>query len=400
MDIRRFQRDPADGYILRLVREKGSHTRASLGEATGWARSTVTRRVDALLESGLLTSFGGAPSTGGRPPARFRFNEGAGSLVVVDLGITHSRFALVDLLGNPLIPPEDLSIDLTVGPEDTLPVILESLARQMSASPTPPLAIGVGLPAPIDAATGRPTDPPILSAWDDFPLVAAITAKTATVTFVDKDVNLMALGEHRRCWPDARSLVFVKVGTGIGSGIVLGRRLYRGADGAAGDIGHIQMDGFGDRLCQCGRNGCLEAVAGGAALAAQVSALGRRATNAREVAALSGAGDPEVKAILRGAGVHIGAVLAGVVSIVNPDVIVLGGDLGVEPLILASVRAEVHDRPLALATRHLTVEPSQLGSDAGTFGAAELVVDRLWPSMQRGGSIPPVPAAPQTQSRR
>lgn len=382
MKRQELERDPADGLVLRLVRENGTHTRASLGAATGWARSTVTRRVDALLASGLLTTSGEGTSTGGRPPEQFRFNQRAGSLVVADLGITHSRLALVDLLGNPLEPPTDLELDLTVGPADTLPAIQQTIVDLMDRSETKPLGIGIGLPAPIDAATSRPVDPPILSTWNRYPLAEAVESEFSTATYVEKDVNLMAVGEQRRFWPRARSLLFVKVGTGIGSGIVIRGRLYRGANGAAGDIGHVQLAGYADRLCQCGRNGCLEAVAGGGALAAQISALGRRAVNARAVASLVHSGDPEAKSIVLNAGMHLGVVLAGVVSFANPDVIVLGGDLGVEPLILASVRAEVHSRPLALASRHLSVEPSALGADAGITGAAELVVDRLWPSLQ------------------
>lgn len=377
-----LRRDPADGLVLRLVREAGTHTRASLGAATGWARSTVTRRVDALLESGLLTMAEEGTSTGGRPPEQFRFNQRAGSLVVADLGITHSRMALVDLLGEPLQPPIDLELDMTVGPDDALPVIRRSVQQLTKQMESQPLAIGVGLPAPIDATTGDPVDPPILSAWNRFPLARAVQSEFSAPTFVEKDVNLMAVGEQRRTWPQAHSLVFVKVGTGIGSGIIIGGRLYRGADGAAGDIGHIQLEGFADRLCQCGHNGCLEAVAGGGALATQMSALGRKSPNARAVASLAHSGDSEAKSILRNAGTRIGIVLAGVVSFANPSVIVLGGDLGIEPLVLSSVRAEVHSRPLSLAGRHLVVEPSRLGVDAGIIGAAELVVDRLWPSVE------------------
>lgn len=381
-----LKRDPADGLVLRLVREAGVHTRASLGEATGWARSTVTRRVDGLLESGLLTMGEEAESTGGRPPEQFRFNQQAGSLVVADLGITHSRFAIVDLLGDPLEPPIDLELDLTVGPADTIPIVQAQMERLMKLADNPILGVGVGLPAPIDARTSRPVDPPILSAWNHFPLGEVIGGALSTTAYVEKDVNLMAVGEQRRNWPQASSLVFVKVGTGIGSGIVIRGRLYRGANGAAGDVGHIQLDEFADRLCRCGRNGCVEAVAGGGALAAQISALGRKAPNARAIVSLVRSGDSEAKSMVLRAGTHIGRVLAGVVSFANPEVIVLGGDLGVEPLILSSVRAEVHSRPATLASRDLVVEASRLRSDAGITGAAELVVDRLWPSLELGQS--------------
>ena len=385
MDLNALNRDPADGLVLRLVREAGTHTRASLGSATGWARSTVTRRVDALLESGLLTTGGEATSTGGRPAEQFRFNQHAGSLVVADLGITHSRLALVDLLGNPLETPTDCELDLTAGPSDTLPSIQQTMGELLERADTRPLAIGIGLPAPIEAKTGRPVNPPILSSWNGYPLADTIESEFSIPAYVEKDVNLMAVGEQRRHWPGAHTIVFVKIGTGIGSGIVIHGRLYRGADGAAGDIGHVQLEGFADRLCQCGRNGCLEAVAGGGALAAQISALGRKAANARAVASLVNSGDPEAKSMVRRAGTHIGVVLSAVVSFANPAVIVLGGDLGIEPLVLSSVRAEVHSRPLALASRHLTVEPSQLGANAGIIGAAELVVDRLWPALEVDG---------------
>ncbi len=375
-----LSRDPADGLVLRLVREAGTHTRASLGEATGWARSTVTRRVDALLESGLLAMGDDASSTGGRPPEQFRFNQHAGSLIVADLGVTHSRLALVDLLGNPLEPPIDLEIDLSAGPADTLGVIQQTMKEIVERADDAPLGVGIGLPAPIDASTSLPVDPPLLSAWNRYPLGREIGSALSMPAYVEKDANLMALAEQRRNWSHATSLVFVKVGTDIDSGIVIGGDLYRGANGAAGDIGHIQLEDHADRLCSCGRNGCLEAVAGGRALAAQITALGRKAANARALVSLVQSGDSEAKSLLRRAGTHIGVVLAGAVSFADPEVIVLGGDLGIEPLLVASVRSEIQTRSLTLASGNLVVQPSRLAADAGIIGAAEHLVDRLWPA--------------------
>lgn len=377
-----LRRDLADGLILRLVREAGTLTRAGLGDATGWARSTVTRRVDALLEAGLLEIAGEAGSTGGRPPEQIHFNQRAGALVVADLGVSQSRLALVDLLGNPLDPPIDIELDLTSGPEHTLPTIrdaMEKLAKQAGESL---LAIGIGVPAPIDTRTSLPTDPALLSAWNNYPIRKTVESALSIPVFLEKDANLMALAEQRRNWPQASSLLFVKVGTGVDSGLVIDGNLHRGANGAAGDIGHIQLEGYADRLCNCGRNGCLEAVAGGQALAAQISALGRRAPNARAIVSLVQSGDSEAKSLLRQAGTNIGVVLAGAVSAIDPQVIVLGGDLGVEPLLVASVRAEIQRRSLTLASRHLVVEPSRLTSTAGIIGAAEHVADRLWPALQ------------------
>lgn len=372
--------DTSDGRIIRLVRDAGSMTRGGLIEATGWARSTVTRRVDALAERGLLAVDGEAESSGGRRAALLRFNGDAGRIIAADLGITHSRFATVNLLGRPVNDPSHLELDLSPGPDEIMPRIVETLRRHVDESDVRPLAIVVGLPAPIDARTGRPTNPPILSAWHDHPIIDRITAELSLPTLLEKDVNLMAVGEQRQSWPAATSLVFVKVGTGIGSGIVLDGELYRGATGSAGDIGHIQLDGYTGTLCRCGRYGCLEAVAGGGALATRMRALGRTVDDTRGISALVRSGDPEARAIMREAGQLIGQVLSTVVSFANPEVIVLGGDLGVEPLLIGAARAEIVKRPLELASKDLTFVATTLAEDAGIRGAAALSIDRLWPS--------------------
>lgn len=372
--------DTADGRLIRIVRNSGAVTRAHLLEATGWARSTVSRRVDNLVELGLLSAEGAERSSGGRPASLLRFNGRAGTVLAADLGITHSRLAAVDLLGNAIGQPTDLEVDLSAGPDATITELLAELQAQIAVAAADPLALVVGLPAPIHAETGRPTHPPILSSWHDYPLREELHAAFGVPVFVEKDVNLMALGEQRESWSHARSLICVKVGTGIGSGIVIDGELYRGATGSAGDIGHIQLEGHGATLCRCGRHGCLEAVAGGGALSRQMRALGRTANTSRDVTKLLNAGDSEAKALVREAGRLIGEVLAGIVSFANPEVIVLGGDLGREPLLLGAARAELVRRPLELATNDLHFVASTLSSDAGIRGAAALAIDRLWPA--------------------
>ncbi len=372
--------DAADGRIIRLVRNAGPTTRAGLLESTGWARSTVTRRVDALVDLGLLSTDGAAASSGGRPATLLSFNANAGHILAADLGITHSRIATVNLIGEPITEHIDLELDLSSGPEHALPEILATLREQAALNPTAPLATVVGVPAPIDARSGRPTDPPILSSWHDYPIAEAVTSELGVATFVEKDVNLMALGEQRIAWPKAKSFVFVKVGTGIGSGVVLDGELYRGATGSAGDIGHIQLDGHSKTLCRCGRYGCLEAVAGGGALATRMRALGRQVDSARGVRALVHSGDAEARALVREAGELIGQVLSTMVSFFNPEVIVLGGDLGSEPLMLGAARAEIVKRPLELASKELAFVATALPNDAGIRGAASLAIDQLWPS--------------------
>lgn len=378
--------DLNDGRLIRIVRDSGAITRADLIDITGWARSTVTRRVDALLDLGLLSAGGEAKSSGGRRPALLQFNGGAGVILAADLGITHSRIAAVDLLGNPIAEPHSFELDLSTGPDVNYPELLAIMQRQMSNGATAALAVVVGIPAPVDASTGRPTNPPILSRWHNYPLREQLHSAFGIPVFIEKDVNLMALGEQRGAWPRAQSLVYVKVGTGIGSGIVLNGELYRGATGSAGDVGHIQLEEQGSTLCRCGRHGCLESVAGGGALATRMRALGRDAETTRDVTALLHHGDAQAKSLVREAGKLIGEVLASVVSFANPDVITLGGDLGREPLLLGAARAQIVSRPLELATKDLEFVASSQGPDAGIRGAAALSIDRLWPANSHHGS--------------
>ena len=172
--------------------------------------------------------------------------------------------------------------------------------------------------------------------------------------------------------------MFVKVGTGIGSGIVAGGHIHRGAQGAAGDIGHIHLSDHDDVVCRCGNLGCLEAVAGGRALARRLAAEGRDATDTRDVVRLVRAGDPLAIRMVRDAGRSLGEVLAGCVNFFNPSVILIGGDLGeAHEQLLAGVREITFQRSLPLATHDLRTEPSRLGDRAGVIGAAIMVIERV-----------------------
>jgi predicted NBD/HSP70 family sugar kinase len=195
---------------------------------------------------------------------------------------------------------------------------------------------------------------------------------------VDNDVNIMALGEHWTHWRDVDNLLFVKVGTGIGCGIVASRAIHRGAQGAAGDIGHITVPGNEDAICRCGNVGCLEAIAGGRALAERLSTPGRAVPGSREVVALVRAGDATAVRMVREAGRSLGVVLAACVNFFNPGVIVVGGDLAeAHEQLLAGVREVTYQRSLPLATQDLTVVPSRLGDRAGVIGAAIMVIEHL-----------------------
>ncbi|MGO1412898.1 MAG: ROK family protein, partial [Microbacterium sp.] len=195
---------------------------------------------------------------------------------------------------------------------------------------------------------------------------------------VDNDVNVMALGEHRTVCPDVQNLLFVKVATGIGAGVVMDSELRRGAQGAAGDIGHIAVPGAAETPCRCGNTGCLEAVAGGGAIADVLRRGGARIDTTQDIVDLVRAGDIAAGQAVRQAGRDIGAVLAATVSMLNPSRIIVGGMLsGAGEHLIAGIREVVYQRSLPLATQHLRITTSRAGAQAGVVGAATLVTDRF-----------------------
>jgi predicted NBD/HSP70 family sugar kinase len=368
------------GAVLHLIREGDAVTRADIARRTGLARSTVAQRVDALLAHRLVYELGGTTSTGGRPPTALAFNHEAGTVLVADLGATHSRLAVGDLAGT-LLAEVASDLDIGLGPERVLDWVHQrfgDLLREAGRDPGEVHGIGIGVPGPVDFSRGVPVNPPIMPGWDGFSIPAWFAGRYDAPVLVDNDVNIMALGEHRTHWRRAKQLLCVKVGTGIGCGIVVDGHIHRGEQGAAGDIGHIRISGHDDVVCRCGNVGCLEAVAGGRALAERLSAAGREAGHSRDVVRLVRAGDPLAIRMVREAGRTLGEVLAGCVNFFNPAVIVIGGDIAVaHEQLLAGVREVTFRRSLPLATRDLRTVPSRLGDRAGVHGAATMVLEHV-----------------------
>jgi predicted NBD/HSP70 family sugar kinase len=368
------------GSVLRLIRDGDAVTRAALARRTGLARSTVAQRVDALLALRLVYEAGGEASTGGRPATVLAFNHHAGVVLVADLGATHSRLAISDLAATPLAEVA-FDMDIADGPEHVLGEVcerFEALLVQSGRTADEVRGVGVGVPGPVDFPAGRPVNPPIMPGWDGFSIPEWFAGRYDAPVLVDNDVNIMALGEHWSHWRHVDHLLYVKVGTGIGSGIVSGRGIHRGADGAAGDIGHIRVTDHDDAVCRCGNLGCLEAVAGGRALALRLTAGGIDAAGSREVVELVRAGRPEAILMVREAGRELGDVLAGCVNFFNPGAIVVGGDIAeAQDHLLAGIREVVFQRSLPLATRDLTIANSRLGDRAGVVGAAIMVIDHV-----------------------
>ena len=369
------------GAILHLIRNEEAVTRAELARRTGLARSTVAQRVDALIARRLVYEAGGSESTGGRPPTLLAFNHDAGVVLVADLGATHSRLAVSDLAANPLAELAE-DVDIALGPERVLDWVHErfvGLLEKAGRKEADVRGVGVGVPGPVAFHTGQPVSPPIMPGWDGFSIPGWFAGHYGDVpVLVDNDVNIMAVGEHWTDWRAVEHLLFIKIGTGIGCGIVAGGHIHRGAQGAAGDIGHIRLSHEDEIVCRCGNIGCLEAVAGGRALAERLTEAGVEAEKSRDVVELVRAGNPIATRLVREAGRHLGEVLAEAVNLFNPGVIVIGGDLGeVHEQLLAGVREVIFRRSLPLATGALRIVPSQLGDRAGMIGAAVLVIEHV-----------------------
>jgi predicted NBD/HSP70 family sugar kinase len=371
------------GSLLRLIREGEGSTRADLAKRTGLARSTITQRLDQLQRLGLLKEVGGSESTGGRPPMLLAFNENAGLVLAADLGATHSRLAVTNL-GGEVLAEERGEIEIASGPDAVLSWVearFSKLLEQCSRQGAEVAGIGIGLPGPVEHSTGLPRNPPIMPGWDGFPVPERFASRYGVPVLVDNDVNIMALGEHWTDWPQVENLLFVKVGTGIGCGIVIGRAIHRGADGAAGDIGHVRLaleEGSEDVVCSCGNLNCLEALASGGAMARQLRAAGIDARDARAVVELTRAGVPEALQLVRHSGRLVGEVVATAVNFFNPSVIVVGGDVAdAQEQLLAGIREVVYQRSLPLATRHLRIVRSPLADRAGVIGAAAMVIEHV-----------------------
>ena len=368
------------GAMLSLIRQGRATTRADLAALTGMARSTVAQRVQALIAGQLVYESEEGASTGGRPPRTFVFNQAAGVVLAADLGATHSRIAMTDLAGEVLAEHAE-ELEIASGPENVLAWLRDAFDRLLDESGRTlgdVRGVGVGVPGPVEFATGRPVNPPIMPGWDNYPVSDELGDHYDAPVLVDNDVNIMALGEHWSAWPLAEHLLYVKVGTGIGCGIVAGGEIHRGAEGAAGDIGHIRVTADESVVCRCGNVGCLEAVAGGRAIAMQLHDLGVDAESSRGVVQQVRAGNPDSVRLVREAGRTLGDVLASVVNFFNPAVIVIGGDVAeAHEQLLAGVREVVYQRSLPLATRHLRVVRSSLGDRAGVTGAAVMVIEHV-----------------------
>ncbi|MFF0447877.1 ROK family protein [Streptomyces sp. NPDC004609] len=386
---------PANAHqarLLRLLRDGGPNSRAQLGDLVDLSRSKLAVEVDRLLETGLVVADGLAASRGGRrshnirlaPELRFLgVDIGATS---IDVAVTNAELEVLGHLNHPM--------DVREGPVAVFEQVLSMAAKLKATGLAEGFdGAGIGVPGPVRFPEGIPVAPPIMPGWDGFPVREALSQDLGCPVMVDNDVNLMATGEqHAGVARSVADFLCVKIGTGIGCGIVVGGEVYRGTTGSAGDIGHIQVDPYG-RPCACGNKGCLEAHFSGAALARDAEEAARSGRSpelaerlqtagqltAADVAAAAAAGDTTSLELIREGGNRVGQVIAGLVSFFNPGLVVIGGGVtGLGHTLLAAVRTQVYRQSLPLATGNLPIVIGELGAQAGVIGAARLISDHLF----------------------
>ncbi|MEV8114339.1 ROK family transcriptional regulator [Streptomyces xiamenensis] len=412
------------GHLLRLIRRGQAGTRGELQRVTGLSRSTVSARLDQLFRAGWVREQAGDPvadPTGGRPAVRLEFDGSHAVVLVADLETRNARVAVLDLNGEVLAEHAGrLLID--DGPAvvlDRLGAWFAELLTKAGTGMEKVCGVGLSVPGPVDFASGEIVQPPMMPGWDGFPVREALRAALLRHTgggvaegglpvLIENDANVMAYAEQRLGFPDCSAFLLVKVSTGIGAGVVVDGEMYRGIDGGAGDIGHIRLSGFPDALCRCGSYGCLAAVASGRALAEQLTAAGVPTASGSGVRDQLAIGQPDAVRLARAAGRQVGEVLATVVTLLNPGVLVIAGDLAGPPF-LTGVRELLYQRAMPRTTAELQVVTGRLGDHAGLAGAGAMVVEYLYApdradarlaARAEARGVPGAPAAPEASDVR
>jgi len=387
----------AEVEVMRVLGRQARISRSEISSITGWSKAKASQEIRNLVDKGYLVEVGEGASQGGRKPRLLRINDQLGYIAGIDVGATSLDIALADVTGLILQRCSEPT-DVKLSPETVLGrcgELLLELIRAQGATPDQILGIGVGVPGPVDFARGVLVAPPLMPAWENFPIRDCFKRTfISAFVVVDNDVNIMALGEIRA--GDAAGIdhfIFVKIGTGIGAGIISNGKMHRGADGCAGDIGHICVDKKGP-LCSCGNTGCLEAMAAGPAIVSKAMEAARNGTSLilsqmreanggvlrpEDVNAACREGDQAALDIIRQSGQMIGDVLASLVNFFNPSHIFIGGGIAnFGNHLLVAVRRAVLHRSLPLATTHLSIKFSRVGADAGVMGAISLALDYLF----------------------
>lgn len=378
---------PLSDMVLRLIWRECRISRAEIARQTDLARSTVSEIVGALVPTGLVVEAGPGPSNGGRRPIVLEFQDEARSILGVEIGATHVAVALTDLRGR-VLAWQDCSHPVRDDPDGTRSLVIElcemCLAAGKRRGSSGLIGIGVAVPSPIDPRHPERLSELVLPKWGQRSGLEIVHARFRVPMFIDNDANLGALAEH--AWGAGRGIddfAYIKLATGVGSGHVIEGEIYRGATGVAGEIGHMAIDPHG-HPCVCGLRGCLATLIGTPALEARAlelladypsSALTDTKPTITSIEDAALAGDPMALQLVREAAEHLGIALAGMLNLMNPAMVILGGGLvRLGELLLEPLRETVNRRTLVSSLAASQIRTSELGPRAVAIGAATLVL--------------------------
>lgn len=372
--------------VLDLIRfTPGGISRAELAQRMDLSRAAMTAIVNDLLTSDVVRETESRNGQSGRPPIILEINAKRGYVLGIDMGATHLGIILADFTAHVLDEVEIPSI-IADGPETCVRRADEQIRNLLAKNNlqfSDIISIGIGVPGPIASEAGTVFAPPIMPGWDGFPIQAALEEKWGLPVALNNDAELGALGEWAYgAGRGENYLAYIKVGTGVGSGLLLNGQIYRGATGSAGEIGHLTIEENGP-LCTCGNAGCLEAVAGGRAIAQQaqeavlkgqrtlLSGMGPvEALTARDVAAAARRGDLVSQQIIARAGRYLGIAIAGLVNLVNPRMVVVGGGVAqIGDLLLQPIRDTIARRSLQASARTVKINTAILHRRSSGMGA-------------------------------
>jgi predicted NBD/HSP70 family sugar kinase len=366
--------------VIGALRERGVASRAELARITGLSRSTVSTIVADLLDAGLAGERDGQPDGEvhtGRPPVMVSLNRSAGVALGIDFGHRHLRVAVSDL-SHSVLAETWCEMDVDHSADQGLDRAAEFVNRvlgEAGADRHQVIGTGMGLPAPIDRISGSVQESSILPGWVGVDAAGEASDRLGLPVEVENDANLGALGEY--AWGAAKGrseVVYIKVSSGIGGGLISGGRLQHGVSGTAGEIGHMVVT-EGGPVCRCGNRGCLEAIASSRAVADLLATSRREPVSTRQLLELSAAGDAAAQRLIADAGRAIGVAVANLCNILNPQSVIVGGDLAAAgDVLLNPIREVVRRTAVPSAVADLELVAGILGERAEILGALALVM--------------------------
>ena len=379
--------------VVEALRELGVASRAEIARHTGLSPATVSTLVTQLRDSGVVIDrFGDVPAAqrSGRPPMLISLGRSAGVAVGIDFGKRHLAVAVPDLAHEVLAEsrremPDDY--DAQQGMDAAAELVGEVLAKA-GAERDRVIGVGLGLPGPVHLSTGTVGSSAILPGWVGVQVGPEMSRRLDLPVHVDNDANLGALAElHWGAGRGSSTLVYLKVATGIGAGLVIGSHLFHGAGGTAGEIGHTMLDESGP-ICRCGNRGCLEMSSAAPAIVALLRPQFGDDLTIETVVERALAGDPGCRRAIGDAGRHIGHALANLCNLFNPERIVVGGSLGAAgDVLLGPLREAARQRTIPSAADDVEIVPTVLGDRAEVLGAVALVLYKGEHDPSHGGSL-------------